>query len=401
VWSGFSNAATAALASNHMVVALGLQVTNANGVLLKDITYAMTAGSVTEDETAQYRRAMTVTLNDVSLVPNAPGDLLHPLSGNELRPYRGVLVPGATVPELAPLGVFRMTQPKTSDVATGLSITVTANDRSFAISQQKWTGPYTAAAGVTVQAAIQAILTLKWNGPALTFNLFPSSITVPVGTVLGVQFTSSGTQAESGSQGGNNDPWADCVALAASAGCELFFDRVGNVVMRPIPTPATSPIVATFAEGPGCSVTEGTRELDETKFCNEVILIATGAVVTNSDSSSSPGAPVVATASSTDPNLGPSGPLGAIPTFIVDATISNITDAGTAANAQLPLVMNTLDDVTLKAADNPALDAGDSDTVTRARMMLDENQYILQAITHPLDATTAMSITHRPYAVSV
>ena len=133
MWTGFSTAAAKALQGN-CVVALSVQVFTESGVFLQDITYALTAGQVVEDETASIRRTCRLTLNDPSLVPSQIGDLLHPLSGNELHIFRGVWLPGAAAPELAPLGVFGMSQPTTDDSGDQIVITVNGNDRSASIT---------------------------------------------------------------------------------------------------------------------------------------------------------------------------------------------------------------------------------------------------------------------------
>ena len=90
-----------------------------------------------------------------------------------------------------------------------------------------------------------------------------------------------------------------------------------------------------------------------------------------------------------DGALAPTGP-----------TITTITDVPITATAQLSLVLNALDTTTVTAVENPALDAGDPASLTRARMGLAANVYIIQQITHPLDAVTAMTITNRPFAVT-
>lgn len=401
MWNGFSAAATDALAGN-CVVAVKVEVWTDAGTFETDITYALDVtnpGQVVEDETAPVRRTCTLNLVDPDLIPGSDSDLLHPLTGNELRVYRGVWLPGAPQPEYAPLGVFRLSKPSITDSGTAVTMTLNGNDRSSEISRRSWTGPYPLTAGMTVQAAIQQVINSRWTGPKLSFNMYPSTVTIPAGTVLGVQFTSSGVQAETGSQGGNNDPFADCRQLAVSAGCELLFDRVGQVVMRPVPEPGQLPTVASFVEGAGCTVVSASRKIDETKFFNGVILIGTGATVTNSDGSTSPAAPVVASAYSTDPQLGPGGPLGERPDFIVDQIVSTLAEAQVAANAQLPLVLNALDGTSFSAVESPALDAGDQDYFERARMKAAGN-YIVSAVTHPLSPSALMQVTNRAFAVT-
>src|SRR5579875_1831484 len=159
-----STAARAQLASGHFTVAVKVDVYQA-GTYLQ--TLPVTSGSVVENETSSPRRTLTATVvGDPTLVPADPGDLLHPLTGNELYPYRGIVLPdggvtpqGESIPaggtEWVPLGVFRMSKPQVVYTSGGVTITLTGNDRSNEIAIRQWTGPYTAAAGLTVDQAIQ------------------------------------------------------------------------------------------------------------------------------------------------------------------------------------------------------------------------------------------------------
>lgn len=399
-----SPAAQAALQTTHDV-ALRAEITDNNGDLLA--TLDIVDGTVVEDETAAIRRACTVTVTvaaTADIVPAQAGDLLHPLTGNELRLYRGVTLPGTPASALpggtlAPLGVFRMSAPIIDDTGDTLTITVNGSDRSAEITHRKWAGPYVPTAGQNISTAIQTILNLKWTGQPLTYNMAPTPVAVPAGLILGVQFTSSGVTSESGSTSGGNDPWADCVALARSAGCELFFDRQGVVVMRPVPQPGSAAAAFAFEEGVTCTMTALSRTLDQTAFANQVIVVGTGATVTNTDGSLSPGPPVVATASSADPVLGPAGVNGPIPDIVVDDTVATAPQAAAAAAAQLPLSLATLDATALSATCNPALDGGDTLSVVRARMRV-SGTYISSTVTIPLNAAAAMQVTNRSFLVA-
>lgn len=300
--------------------------------------------------------------------------------------------------ELAPQGVFRMA-PTSTDDDTTLQITITGQDRSASISSRIWTGPFTGAAGLTVDNAIMAILADRW-GAGLTYNLTPTTVVVPATTILGVTFDSNGVTSEPGSNSGN-DPWADCVTLATSAGCEVFFDRLGTVTLRPISDPTTVPITAQFVEGPGCRMGQLGRTFDPTTMCNSVQIVGTGATVTNSDGSTSPGAAVVGWAYTTD--LDNLATFGTVPRQVVDSTISTQLEADTAAQAMLPLVENALDETSLLVSPiNPTIDAGDAVFVKRDRMKVLGNIYMTSVVTTPLDDTTPQQqITNRAVAVAV
>lgn len=359
----------------------------------------VTAGSVVDDETQTVRRQSSLTIASESLVPAQAGDLLHPLSGNELRIYRGVVIPGSG-PEYAPLGVFRMSKPVITDNGSQVTIAITGNDRASEIQARVWTGPYTGAAGLTVDKAIEAILTDRWGQtqPPLTFNMTPTDVVVPSTTVLGIQFTSNGTQAESGSTSGGNNPLQDIANLAASAGCQFYFDRQGVATLRPIPEPGTTPVYFGYVEGVNCTMASLTRTLDSTNYCNGVIVIGTGATVTNADGSVSPGAPVTGAAWDNSPNS-TIPVLGRRPAFIVDDTISTVAQAVAAAQAQLPLVLAALDETAFTATEDPRVDSGDGNSITRARIKV-ASTYIVSAVTHPLDVATAMQVTNRSSAIA-
>lgn len=522
-----SAAAAESLASGHIKGTLKVEVWNGN-TYLQNID--ITGGSVNEDETATPRRTLTLTVADRTLVPNDPTDLLHPLSGNELRPFWGIVIlggvsvastlvetttttpgtggggtpgtdtawdsggtwddgdswdddsasgggggatgpsdptydsgttydsattydnptpgapgvgtddssgtwdsgsswdsggswdsTGAGVPgggstttmtvdsivtttaattEWVPLGVFRMTQPSTTYTGASTVTTVNGHDRSHEISLRTWTFAYTIKAGFTVDQAIVAILNDRWGNtqPALTYNVTPTSIIVPTGTVLGVDFTSSGAQSAANSSG--NDPWADCVSLAQSVGCELFFDRQGIVVMRTVPDASTVPVTSRFVDGQnGTLVDQVVRELDETTMVNQVIMIGTGATVTNQDGSVSPGAPVTATASYMDPVLGINGVFGARTSFVTNSAISDVGTCQIAANSALSLGLASLDDTSFEAVPNPTIEVGDADRLIEPAVQAD-GTYIVSAITFPLDISNPMQVTNRASSVS-
>lgn len=393
-------AAAQALAGTH-TVAVKAEVWNGTTKLATlaetGTSGVVTAGSVSDDETQLIHRTTSLTVASTALAPAAAGDLLHPLSGNELHLFRGVVLPGG--PVYAPLGVFRMSMPVITDTGQEVTIAITGNDRSGEIQARLWTGPFTGAAGKTVDQAIEAILVDRWGAtqPPLTFNLTPSSVMVPPGTTLGVQYTSYGTQAQSGSTSGGNNPLQDIANLATSAGMQFFFDRNGVATLRPIPEPGGVPVSFSYAEGTTCTMTSLTRTLDSTKFCNGVIVIGSGARITNADGSTSPGAPVTGAAWDNSPSS-TIGVLGRRPAFILDANVSTVAEATAAAQAQLPLVLASLDETSFTATEDPRVDSGDANSIVRSRIKVSAT-YIVSVVTHPLDVGTAMQVTNRSASI--
>jgi Domain of unknown function (DUF5047) len=234
--------------------------------------------SVSVDETRQSRRQLSgLSVPSVpygaagSWVPRTPDDMLHPQSGLELRPYRGVVLPSGQVEEVC-LGVLRLTKPtyaKGTGADAGILVKFTCNDRSSAISRANYKVPYVVAAGTECALAIRSLFETRL--PGLTYLQSSPFYQLPAAT-----FGQDPTQS--------NDPYADGAQMAAAAGSEVFFDALGRVVQRPVAIPAQATPVTTYGGGP--VVLNGNRltarvynvaeTLDETKQFDGLILICNG-----------------------------------------------------------------------------------------------------------------------------
>jgi hypothetical protein len=358
------------------------------GLTLKDITADVTGGSVQVDETREIRRTLSLTMAATSdLIPSAPGDLLHPATGNELWVSRGVkYADGST--EMAPLGVFRTSKPATADGAA-LTFSMAGNDRAAVVASQGWQAPYQVQTGSNPGAAIQTALDFKlhhiygeldYSGIAVTSFSFPAA-------------TWGATSGQS------NDPMSDFQSFAAAAGCELFFDVNGNPIFRPIVNAAlvkTPNDAVHFVEGPECVMTDAQRTLDETNAYNGVKLTCNG-----------PGAagPFIITVWDVDPHsptyyLGPWGqkPYQMTTTLIPAGADDLATAQGKAtymASQQLQLILGAIDNLSVSCSPNPALQEGDVLRVVRGRQKIGAN-YTISGMTIPLDAQGKQSITFRP-----
>jgi Domain of unknown function (DUF5047) len=284
VWSGVSAACVTYLATSHVIVSTNrVDITSPTGQVLKSFQ-ADSGSSVTEDETATVRRVATINLSSTGsdgLVPENPGDLLHPLSGNELRPYNGIVVPGGTT-EWVPMGVFAVSDPQVSELSGGgMSLTLNVSDRSSIISRAKWTGAWTGGSGLTVDAAIMAGLNLKWPGTSrgypLQFNFTPTDVVIAANTILGIQYTTTGTSPAQQGGASQNDPFADFQAWALEAGFEVLFDRLGIATLRVPPGGADTPISVVYESGDLNRATAYGRTLDGDAFANSFTVIGTGA----------------------------------------------------------------------------------------------------------------------------
>lgn len=364
----------AEIAKDDYTAVAKIDVTDSNGLYLATLPKIVPGGNVDCDETRQVRRTPSFTIQSSgldNLVPKEAGDLLHPDSGNEIRPYRGVVLPSGQ-PEWIPLGIFGMTKPVVTDTGDSLSIAISGNDRSAAVSNVGYNDPYSITGGTNLGTAVQALIDSVL--PGLSYNFAPTDASVPA--------TTFGTSTSS------NDPFADAVTLVTAAGMELFFDVSGICVMRPISNPTTDLISATFTEGEGgVKITSAGRTLDETAAYKGVIVIGNG----------TGGAPVRGEAW-VDPS-NPGGKAYKITTALVPYPGQSGPDAVTQANAiaaaQLPLVCKANDAPTWTAIPDATVQEGDCVELIRERAGIN-SEYAVTNFTIPLDVTGTETFNGRP-----
>jgi len=325
------------------------------------------SGSVSIDRTAQVRRQCSVSLIDPTgrLVPQAAGDQLAPY-GNELILYRGVTYGNGST-ELPPLGVFRIAKSTVADDGTGPVITIQGYDRSRTVSRAGFQDVYAIAAGTNVATAIQTLLSSVVSG--LTFNMVTTTVTTPA-----ITYTE------------DDDPWARAQDLAASIGCELFFDVNGIVTMRPQPIPTKQSSVDTFAEGG--KLLEIQNEFDDDKGYNGVILTSQVSGVTTGAIRS-----VQWDVNSNSPTYY-LGPYGRVPQHVNTQLATTQAQADTMAQGILQSSVGVLQTVSIAGLVNPALDASDVIQVTRSALGVN-TYYVLESFSVPMDAATSMSAVTR------
>jgi hypothetical protein len=353
--------------------------------------------SVTEDETRQVRRTLTATLHSApigdptSIVPVSPGDLIHPVSGHEIRAFAGLEYPDGSI-EWCPKGIFRISKPAPQDVGGQITIPLIGNDRSITITQAGWQDSWSPAPGTTIDQVIKQGIahvfpTGNYHNHA---NLAASTVPISGGVVFGAQLDSS------------NDPWKDFQGLAASIGQELFFDANGIVTSRQVPTPDIyardwpnnhgNPEFL-YLEGAQCLILGGqggqglTHTIDETGAFSRVIVIG-----------NNPGSPVVqGTANDTNVNSSTYylGPFGIVTKIVSSPAVTTVGQAQSMAQGILNQFGLALDEVSFVAITNPALEAGDIIEVLDDRLGV-ANLYAVSATTMPMDPATAQTVVCRP-----
>lgn len=388
---GLSDQFLATVATSHRWKTK-VEVHAPNGALLEDISEFVTGGSVSVDETREFRRTLSMSVQGTTdLIPFNLTDLLHPASSNELYVYRGVEYPDTTT-EFAQLGVFRMTKPNISDDGANITFAVSGQDRASVIARIAWEAPYVVAAysttGLSVAQVIQAAMSTRY--PGLDYSQLD-----PQGTV---NFSYPGVTWGQNPSSGGGDPMSDFITFAANAGAELFFDVQGRPVLRLIRNPLTTQVIDSvhFVEGENCVVDTAQRTLDESTAFNGLILYCNG------NGAAQPFSVEVWDTNPASPTYY-LGPWGKVPytmtTLLIPADPDDLPTATSKAifmaSQQLQLILGTFDDVSLTCVPNPALQEGDCLAVARGRLKIDAN-YVISSMTIPLDPETSQAISFRP-----
>lgn len=327
-------------------------------------------GSVTIDRTADVNRTVTLTLVDDSgsLTVDDADDLLAPF-GNELLLYRGVRF-GPDDEELVPLGVFRLTDWDAADGPDGMTMSVSASDRSLVVQRATWEDPYVVVAGLPVEQAITDLLVDRYPGVAI--NL-PSMV---------------GTSRRLVLDGTDGDPWNDARQIAQGAGWELKFDAGGTVVAVLPTTPSSTPAV-TYVED------EQAVLLDLRRGVSTAANVHNGVIATAENTDLV--VPLRSLAVDDDPTSRTYyyGLFGKVPRRWHNplATTQGQLDAG--AQTLLDGILGANEDVSWRSITNPALDDNDVVNISRSRAGLDAVPVVLDVVQIPLTADAAMSSSGR------
>lgn len=329
-------------------------------------------GSVAVDVNNAVRRRCDVSLTDPTgtLTPAVATDLLAPF-GNEVRLSRGIQFADGTS-ELIPLGVFGLEDVDVQDTADGLTIHLVGMDRAQKVARATLTDVYSVAAGTNFATAIQALIASRVSG--LTYNFMITSNNTPALTF------------QSG-----DDPWKAAQDMAESMGAELFFDAQGICVLQPIPDPLVSAVAYSYLEGADATIVSVSKKLTRQGIYNYVV--ATG------ETSDPAIVPVRSVAQDSDPTSPTytGGAFGVVVRFYASPFITTQAQADSAAAAMLRQSLGLTEQVGFTAIPNPAHEAGDVVTITRARAKVDA-RYVLDAFTVPLGPTALLQGTTRKRA---
>lgn len=209
----------AAVTGSHTAIRRA-EVRSPAGALITEIP--VTDGNITGTygQAARWKCDLQIPAR-ADLIPREPGDLLHPLTGNELWLSAGARLSGSLTPdgteEWVPWGKYPITQAPVDRDGNGTTLALHGEDRSENIDSQEWVYPYQSLSG---DAAPSVADVLNNRRPGFEHDL--SDLHAVVNSQV---FDKS-------------KPWQDVVKLVRDTGHDLALDLDGVARARAVPDPA-------------------------------------------------------------------------------------------------------------------------------------------------------------------
>lgn len=361
-----------------------VDVCSSDGTVLA--TLQPTNGNVTVDIDRVIRReAGDITVVDPTgvLTPDDIADVLSPLTGNELRLYRGIKYSSGST-ELIPLGVFGFTQVTVSQDGSGLTITIGGlQDRAARVGRAKYVSPYSIPTATALETVIAGLLRRGWADTPGLGNLPTTGVTITS--------RSYGNDYDS-------DPWSDAFNLCDAKGYRLYFDVNGYAQMDPIGSMAdvtelvryTATATETATYNP--MVTAISRTWDAENTYNGVIAVGEGSGLL---------LPFKATVWDEDPESATYylGGFGKRPRVYSSPNIYSKAEATATASGQLRKTLGVTETVTWSQIPDPSLDVGDGVYVVEPDTRVDA-LYRIDRIDLGIGEGDVMNVTARAKRVT-
>lgn len=330
-------------------------------------------GAVTVDATTAYRRSLSLSTDPKQSVY----DVLS-VPGAEITVTQTLIYTDSSR-ESVPQGVFIVDQSQIG-YAPGDTLQLTCPDRSLKIARNRFGVARSSIASNKAWQEIQRLVEGAWPGSTYPFpgwSLLDESATSKVGSILW--------------DDGQRD--AAITSLCTASSVEMFFDQQGKAVLRPVPLLSSSSVPAwtVDANAPGAIMTAADRSWDMSSVRNAVLASTSATDVTF--------APQLWQNTTVGDPLNVTGPLGFVPYYYSSPLLRTAAQALAAAKTILRKQLGVARQLTVEAANNPALDAGDVIKVMLPK--IDRNTarpielHIIDSVTHPLTPQGTQQITTR------
>lgn len=352
------------MSSRVRVVPPGLTGTNpnldVNGNVQNEVLVA--GGDVKLDATADIRGSLDMETTDPW--PASASDLLTPY-GNELFVERGIVF-GSGAAAWVSLGYFRISDIEQEDAPDG-PLHIVAHDRMAGIVDSKLEAPRQYTSGTSVQAVFTELIG----------EIYPTAV---------IQYDfSAATTLFSASHVAEEDRYAFLKAIVDSLGKVMFWDYQGRLQVATAPDPSLP--VLDINHGRGGILVRMSRSLSRQDAFNAVI--ATGEAAGEAP-------PVRGVAYDTNPRS-PTywfGPFGKVPFKMSSSFITTPDQARVAAEATLARSIGVPYSADFQSVVCAALEPLDPIRVSHSDKEAGDF-HVVETLTIPLDAETAMSGTTR------
>lgn len=356
-----------------------VEIIDPNGNVIASTDESSSPRLIVDDGTVNVSGATAITRDwDATIIdptgdlrPDEASDMLHPLSGNEIRLYRGFVYDDGDADLVLLITGVNVSAPTTWRNDQGLHISLTGLDRAYRVRRRRLVQPWSVPAGANYVDEIVRLITNRY--PQAQFRAVPRRHVTPA-LIIDEQ----------------EDPWEHAVNMAGSIGYRLYADVDGVFVLEPQPDTTSADVSAswTYADGPR-STTLGI-EVHRTSEGVYSGVIATG-------EHPSLDVPVRGVAWDTNPNS-PTyhlGTFGEVPYFMTSQYIATTEQAQDAATGNLQRVIGLSEQVTLEGLVNPAHRPADVLAIEHERAGVGA-AYVLDAFDVPLrGATTSYETRER------
>jgi hypothetical protein len=327
-------------------------------------------GQVVDDANAKIRRTLTLTLAASKAVWDAIDAPGGEITVSKVTKY----VDGS--PETVPLGTFIVDSEQIDDGPDG-TITLTCPDRWLKVQRNNFGLTRASVPGNAAWQEIQRLVEAPWGASFPGWTQLDTTATTKVGPLVW--------------QDGNRE--TAITGLLEDNGLEVYFDRAGKAVLRPVPSlSSTSKAVWTVDAGTSSAVMVSSTRTRSRERVRNAVIATTSATDVIFD-------PVEVKNTTAGDPLRVGGPLGYVPYEYSSPTLRNSTQARTAALTILRRQLGVAEDLTLTAFVNDALDSLDVIKAVMPRLSKGDptvtKLHILDQVTTPLKPDGAQPLVTR------
>jgi hypothetical protein len=356
----------AAVTQSHtVVIRADLWTPGRRQLLAADLD--LDGGQVTASRTGSTRRTCRTTLIDRDGTLGRLFSSRQTVPPVELELSRGIEYPDGST-ELLPLGIFGLAD---LDPEWRVVYPVAGYDRSRRVRRNTFTSAYVVAANTSYVAAAVALVRDRIR--------FAIDVRVETSNADTTPFPLVYLESD--------DPWAKAQALASAAGCEIFFDQRGALVVRDVPDTLGLSVDFAYLDGEtSVLLPDTTQKISDDPGYNGVLAMGESS---NNDAEVPRHLAIDDDPASITYYHGDYGP---VTETYTDPTITTTAQAQLVARSRLRHWLGRNDSMALATVPHPAHDPGD---VVRVRWHGRDQLMGLDSVTIPLDVTSAASLSVR------